>query len=182
MTPPRIAYQNTQNWLVAMRDSEQLDDLALAWESFLIYHQRTWRKCAAHYKEKEFWGSLQSKYSTRRKTDLTLIYVHQARNAEEHGIQPIVQVQLGSTKVSSGTLTGGTSITGGGDYTLGRDSTATIEVIPTAVLSNPVENRGITYHPPTLQGSSTPPVLYIAEAAIKFYDDLFAEIDAAGGD
>ena len=165
-----------------MRDAKLLDDLALAWELFLIYHQRTWNKCDAYYKGKGFWGPLHPKYSARRKQDSTLIYVHHARHVDEHGIQPVAQVQHGSTKIFSGILTGGTRITGGGECTLGLGSTATIEVIPTTVRSNPVTNHGKTYTPPTLHGSSSPPVLCIAEEAIKFYDDLFAEIDTAGGD
>ena len=182
MSPPRIAYQSTRNYLQAMRDAEQLDDLALAWELFLVFHQRVWNKCEAHYKGSKFWGPLQPKYSARRKHDPILIYVHQARHVDEHGIQPIAQVQHASTAVSSGALTSGTSITGGGEYKLGLGSTATIKVIPANVRSNAVTNHGRTYAPPTLEGSATPPVLRIAEAAIKFLDDLFAEIDAAGGD
>lgn len=182
MTPPRVAYLNARKNLQAMRDAEQLDDLALAWELFLIFHHRTWNKCQAQYEGKAFWGPLQPKYSARRKQDPVLIYVHQARHVDEHGIQPIAQVQPASTVVSNGTLTGGTKITGGNEYVLGHGSTATIKVVPATVLSNPVMNKGRTYAPPTLDGSTTPPVLRIAEEAIKFFDDLFADIDAAGGD
>jgi hypothetical protein len=182
MSPPRIAYQKARNYLQAMREAEQLDDLAQAWEQFLIFHQRTWNKCIAYYKGNKFWGPLQPKYSTRRKQDPILIYVHQARHVDEHGIEHNSQVQHASTVVSSGTLTSGTSITGGGEYNLGLGSTATIKVMPATVRSNPVTNNGRTYAPPTLEGSATPPVLRIAEEAIKFFDDLFAEIDAAGGD
>lgn len=182
MTPPRIAYQYARSNLQAMRTAEQLDDLALAWELFLIYHQRTWNKCEAHYKGKAFWGPLQPKYSAKRKHDPILIYVHQARHVDEHGILPIAQRQNASTIVSNGTLTRGTRIVGGGEYNLGSSSTATVEVLPATVLSNPVTNKSITYQPPVLDGSVTPPVLLIAEEAIKFFDDLFAEIDAAGGD
>ncbi|CAM5319862.1 hypothetical protein [Eoetvoesiella caeni] len=182
MTPPRIAYQNTRQYLQAMQDADQLDDLALAWELFLIFHQRTWNKCEAHYTGKRFWGPLLPKYSTRRKRDPILVYVHQARHVDEHGIQPIARVQHASTVVTNGTLTSGSRITGGGEYVIGPGSTATIKVMPATVLSNPVTNQGRTYDPPTLDGSTMPPVLRIAEEAIKFFGDLFAEIDTAGGD
>ena len=182
MTPPRIAYQNATNNLMDMQVAKQLDDLALAWELFLIFHQRTWNKCEAHYRGRSFWGPLLPKYSTRRKQDPILIYVHQARHVDEHGIDPIMHRQEASTIVTGGTLTGGTRITGGGEYIIGSGSTATVEIVPATVLSNPVTNQGKTYHPPALDGSATPPVLRIAEEAIKFYDDLFSEIDAAGGD
>lgn len=182
MTPPRIAYQNATNYLMDMRVAKQLDDLALAWELFLIFHQRTWNKCEAHYRGTSFWGPLLPKYSTRRKQDPILIYVHQARHVDEHGIHPIMHRQEASTNVSGGTLTGGTCITGGGEYIVGPGSTATFEIVPATVLSIPVTNKGKTYQPPVLDGIATPPVLRIAEEAIKFFDDLFSEIDVAGGD
>ena len=182
MTPPKTAYQNAKNNLQAMRDAEQLDDLALAWELFLIYHQRAWNKCEAHYTGKAFWGPLRPKYSSRRKHDPILIYVHQARHVDEHGIQPITQSQPAMTVVSGGVLTGGTKITGGGEYTLGPGSTATIQVMPATVLSTPVTNKGVTYQPPVLDRNARPSVLHIAEEAIKFFDDLFADIDTARGE
>lgn len=182
MTPPRTAYQKAKQYLQAMTDAEQLDDLAHAWEIFLIYHQRTWNKSEAHYKGKTFWAKLLPKYSARRKHEDVLIYVHQARHADEHGIKPIAHEQLGSTVISAGTVTGGSHIVGGGEYDVGPGSTATIKVTPSDVLSAPVQNCGKTYVPPKLDGSSNPPVIRIAEEAIKFFDDLFAEIDAAGGD
>lgn len=182
MTPPSISYKMAKHNLQAMRDAAQLDDLALAWELFLIYHQRTWNKCEAHYKGKPFWGPLLPKYSTKRKHDPALIYVHQARHVDEHGISPITQIQPSSTIISNGTLTGGTYITGGGGYIQGAGSTATIAIVPAEVCSNPVTNHGITYQPPTLKGNRFPPVLEIAEEAIVFFDDLFSEINAAGGD
>ncbi len=100
MTPPRIAYQKTKQHLQDMRDADQLDDLAHGWELFLIFHQRVWNKCEAHYKEKIFWKSLHPKYSARRKSSDILAYVHQARHVDEHGIQAIAQTQLGSTVIS----------------------------------------------------------------------------------
>lgn len=182
MSPPRIAYQSSRQQLDAMRNAEQLDDLAHAWELFLIFHQRTWNKCEAHYKRKKFWGPLLPKFAARRKRDPILIYVQQARHADEHGIQPIAQVQRAATIISKGILTGGTHIKAGGEYVLGPGSTANIKVIPAAVLSKQVINQGKTYDPPILEESTAPPVLRIAEEAIKFFDDLFAEIDANGGD
>ncbi len=162
--------------------ADQLDDLAHCWELFLIFHQRTWNKCEAQYKGQAFWGPLLPKYSARRKHSECLIYVHQARHVDEHGIQAIAQVQPGSTNVYAGVLTGGTQITGGGTYALGPGSTSAIKVTPANVQVVRVTNYGQNYDPPVLDGSPNPPVLRVAEEAIKFFDDLFSEIDAAGGD
>lgn len=165
-----------------MRDATQMDDLAHAWELFLIFHQRTWNKCQANYKGRDFWGPLLPKYSAIRKNDGVLIYAHQARHVDEHGIEPITQVNVGSTKVTGGTLTGGSSICGGSHYVLAPGSTASVEVTPSKVAANSVTNCGRTYDPPVLDGNQNPSVLCIAEHAILFLEALFAEIDAAGGD
>lgn len=178
---PRIAYKKSQESLQEMRDSVQLGDLAHAWELFLIFHQRTWNKCEVHYKGTEFWGRLLPKYSAMRKQNPVLVYVHQARHADEHGIQPIAHHQAASTTIGNGVLTGGTKITGGGIAVIGPGSTAELTINPATVLANPVTNRGQTYPPPVVNGRPYS-VLQLAEAAIGIYDDLFAEIDAASGD
>jgi hypothetical protein len=166
-----------------MRTAEQLDDLAHYWELFLIFHQRTWNKCETQYKGQAFWGPLFPKYSAKRKHSDVLVYVHHARHANEHGIQAIAQVQPGSTTVDAGSvLTGGSQIIGGGAYVLGYGSVANVKVTPSYVQAARVIVRGQGYEPPVLDGSLNPPVLRVAEESIKFFDDLFAEIDAAGGD
>ncbi|MGC1172227.1 hypothetical protein [Polaromonas sp.] len=180
-SPPRIAYKKAQDCLQEMRDSAQLDDLAHAWELFLIFHQRTWNKCEAHYKGSAFWGRLLAKYSAIRKRDPLLVYVHQARHVDEHGIQMISRQQAGTTTIGSGVLTGGTQITGGGVAIIGSGSTAPVTINPITVIAIPVVNRGQTYPPPVMNGR-TPSVLQLADASMLIYDNLFAEIDAANGD
>ncbi len=90
-----------------MERASDLEALRDAWEDFLIYHQRTWNRCEAYYKGKPFWGPLLPKYSARRSNDSLLRYLHQARHADEHGIDLSYLVQSGSTTIGPGTYTGG---------------------------------------------------------------------------
>lgn len=182
LSPPRISFNRAREALQEMESADDLETLQDAWEDFLIYHQRTWNRCSAYYKGRSFWGSLEPKFATQRANDPLLVYVHQARHADEHGIAPSSKTQLGFTSLSPGTYTGGTTIFGGGGYALGAGSTGRVSVHPASVRAQPVVNRGVEYHPPISSGDSNPPVVKLAKEALKFYEALFAQIDAAGGD
>ncbi len=181
-SPPRIAFERARESLREMESASCLADLQDAWEDFLIYHQRAWNRCGAYYKDKAYWGQLLPKHAALRGNDSLLQFVQQARHADEHGIDPSSRVQLGYTTLGPGTYTGGTTIVGGSKFVLGPGSTGSVSVTPSAVRTKPVVNRGVTFHPPLLHGQPNPLVLDVAREALKFYEGLFAEIDAAGGD
>ena len=159
-----------------------IEDLAHAWELFLIYHQRTWNKAEGYYKGQPYWKKLLPKYASERKNDPVLVYVQQARHVDEHGLDSITQVQQSSTTVLGGTAMGGSVITGGQAPQLAAGSTLQYRINPATILSKPVVNRQVTFPPPLLNGRAAPPVLDIAIQALQFYQRLFAEIDVAGGD
>ena len=152
---PRKAYADTQHWYNEMTAAQELDDLALAWELFLIYHQRTWNKCQNLYRGKSYWSTIVAEYSPKRGTDTTLVYVHQARHVDEHGVAPVSAPQAASTTISSGTLQGGSKIVGGGPSTVAPGSTATVTFNPATVVALPVTNRGQQYLPPVFPGLFT---------------------------
>lgn len=180
---PRIAYRKVQELLAEMEAASELDDLADAWEVFLIYHQRVWNKSEAYYKGEAFWGRIRQKFSARRKSDPVLQYVHQARHADEHGVQLISEVADSQTRVSGpGTIMPGSKITGGGDSYLAPGSTATVAIDPSTIVARDVTNRGDTYPVPAVQGAVRPhAVIELARHAVRFYADLFSDIDLEGG-
>jgi hypothetical protein len=181
-SPPRITFERVLNLLQRLQQAPDMEALADTWELFLIYHQRTWNRCAAYYRGKPFWGALENKYKSHRKVDPLLQYVHQARHADEHGLAPIAHVRPGFTTVGPGTILGGSKIVGGAPSVVAPGSTAKVEFTPTTIAAGPVVNRGDTYDPPVINGDVRPPVLAVAELAVKFYEELFREIDEAGGD
>lgn len=179
---PRLAFEQTTHSLQAMQTATTIEDLAHAWELFLIYHQRTWNKAEGHYKGQQYWNKLLPKYASERKNDPVLIYVHQARHVDEHGLDSITQIQKASTTVWGGTIMPGSVITGGQVPQLAAGSTVQYRINPATILSKAVVNRQVVFEPPPLNGHAAPPVLDIAIQALQFYQRLFAEIDAAGGD
>jgi len=181
-SPPRVSFQRVIDLLHRMRHAQTIEELSDSWELFLIYHQRTWNRCAAYYKSKPFWVALESRYKDLRKADPLLQYVHQARHADEHGLLPVSHIRSGFTTVGSGTIKGGSKVHGGGPSSLAPGSTALVKFTPATVVAGPVVNCGDTYLPPEIDGDAHPPVLKIAGAAIKFYEELFRELDIAGGD
>lgn len=184
LSPPRIAFGRVRSLLQQMQQAPSQDALADTWELFLIYHHRTWSRCLGYYRGRGFWGALESKYSTRRSSEPLLQYVHQARHADEHGLQPIAQIRPGSTTISGGTIVGPSRIVGGNPAAtvIAPGSTAKVIFSPATVVAGNVTNRGVVFAPPVIDGNLSPEVLRVAENAIKVYDDLFREIDLAGGD
>ena len=169
---PRTSFERAREAFQEMENASDLETLQDAWEDFLIYHQRTWNRCLGYYKGKSFWGSLEPKFAALRANDPLLKYVQQARHTEEHGISLSSQVQSGFTTIGPGTYTGGTTISGGGSYVLGAGSTGRVSVHPASVKTQTVINRGVEYCPPVLNGNSNPPVIEVAQEALKFYEAL----------
>jgi hypothetical protein len=132
-SPPRISFDRAREAFQEMETASDLETLQDAWEDFLVYHQRTWNRCFAYYKGKSFWGPLEPKFAAQRANDPLLVYIQQARHADEHGIAPSSEVQLGFTTLGSGTYSGGTVISGGGSYVLGAGSTGRVSVHPASV-------------------------------------------------
>jgi len=182
-SPPRVAYRKLQEQLNEMESAAELDDLADAWEIFLIFHQRVWNKSEAFYKKEPFWSRLQQKFAALRKQDLVLQYVHQARHADEHGIDLISEIVHARTRVMGpGTIMPGSKIIGGAEFLLAPGSTVTVAIDPATVDARSVKNRGLTFAVPAVPGAIRPhSVLEMARYASKFYSDLFKEIDLEGG-
>ncbi len=181
-SPPRTSFGRAREALEEMENASDLETLQDAWEDFLLYRHRTWNRCLAYYKGKSFWGPREPKFAAQRANDPLLVYIHQARHADEHGIAPSSKTQLGFTSLGTGTYTGGTSISGGGAYVLGAGSTGSVSVHPASVRAQRVVNRGVEYQPPVLSEDSNPPVVKVAQQGLRFFESLFSEIDAAGGD
>lgn len=79
--------------LSEMNEAKSLDDAALAWSDFLIAASGVYSKLEQGAKgggKSEGWFG---RKKHERKADPLLQYVHQARNADEHGIEPITKAE-----------------------------------------------------------------------------------------
>ncbi len=68
-SPPRATFERARESFQEMQSAGDPETLQDAWEDFLIYHQRTWNRCAAYYRGKPFWGALLLKYAAQRAND-----------------------------------------------------------------------------------------------------------------
>lgn len=135
-----------------------------AWREFLQKVERVWNKTQAAMAGKQGWAKLESEIAHQRNTDPLLLYLRHARNADEHGIQPIAtewDAKLRATSMGGGTVK--------------------VEWDPWDRPLLPVRNRGVTYEPPTehlghslaerKKAGVAEPVM-VADLALHFYRNL----------
>jgi hypothetical protein len=169
----------------AMTIATSLEELREAWQNFLTRIEKVWtkaeRECQPVRQTFEPW---QGKYKRVRRKDPLLAYLHHARNADHHTIQPVASIAKDvRVKVPPG-------------------GTATIEVNPTtrrvlvegdviehtvgparyALLA--VEDSGVRYDPPTTHSGIAPVAidpLGVARCGLEFYTKFVEEIEKKFG-
>lgn len=150
---PQYAFARLVTAYEALERPQRLQDLRSRWEEYLVAHQRVWNKCEGQFRTAKAWPPIQSEFAHRRNRDRALIYLQQARHADEHGIQPITKSRPGGFAVGGRGTIRSMRIDDAGrlvEFDASPGITLTIEsaqVIPIAVT-----NRGVTYQPPA--GSS----------------------------
>ncbi len=123
-----------------------------------------------------------------RDQDELLRYIHQARHADEHGLDRVIEKQTGGLKIAPGdgpthirTLT---AIPGKGisvDYSGARPA---FTWLPDMVVLLPVENRGVSYSVPTQHlGQRLPDAkaITVAETAYEYFANAIAEAEKKFG-
>lgn len=131
-----------------------LEATEVAWSKFLVAAMTIYTKLEQGSKTAGVSAAWFGRKKHVRKTDELLCYIHQARNADEHGLAEITDRKAG-----------GWGIGGAGSYLLNGviDGSATslivshisgrppeLIVIKPAVELVPVVNLGKTYHPPSM--------------------------------
>lgn len=178
---PYNTFARVPRHLGEMRSAHDMAALGRAWADYLTYFRRTWFKVLGVYRVESWWRPLEHAYSQKWHSDPVVNYLLHARNADEHGIRPVAQIQPASTVISGGVIGVGSKFLGGGDFTLGTSTTANVRVKPATVVATSVIDRGVTYDPPPIDGEREPPVIRIAEEGLKFYEALFEDIRRASG-
>lgn len=177
---PRYALRQAQVKFDAMQYVGDFDSLVQLWEEFLVAHQRVWNKAERQYRTSPFWGPIRQKYGSERDTSPLLVYLQQARHADEHGIAPISRPSMTGLSIqgSPGGRLYGLKIDVTGVH---LDATPQITVtLAMTVVAQPVVNRGVRYDPPVIAPHRDgPPVGTLAKLGLSFYERMFAEIKAA---
>ena len=89
--------------LFVLNSAQSLDLFESAWRDFLYRLERVWDKAEAHYGRSPKWSGWSGKYKVLRSTDPLLLYVRQARNAEQHSVEEVTTQVEGGFGIGLGT-------------------------------------------------------------------------------
>jgi hypothetical protein len=170
--------------LKGMKDSSNLAAFAQSWSDFLSHVQRAFTRmkiATAKGPSKGWYDTIES----QRHTDELLSYIRHARNADEHGVDPVTVQKPGGIgikpKVGNSLIVDNLEI-GGGKIVMGPEmaKNAKIEFIPASIHLSAVRDRGIEYLPPKshlgVALQETTPII-VAEAAHKFVEGVLSHAE-----
>tara|TARA_A100000171_G_scaffold52590_1_gene71772 strand:+ start:722 stop:1237 length:516 start_codon:yes stop_codon:yes gene_type:complete len=167
-----------------MKSAENFESYEMNWKNFLSNLDRGWNKLEKllarcnSVKKSDI-----DKVIQHRNTDSLLQYLKQARNANEHTIEQIVDKSPAATRITGGPGGGiiyRGSVSGGKEsHSLVYDNLE-IEFIPESLCVIKVTNRGKTYPPP--QGHLNKPIKTkipheIAQIGLDFYLNFLAVLN-----
>jgi hypothetical protein len=167
----------------AMRDAKDFDAYALAWQTFLDKLEKVWvkaeRECQHIRNRFEPW---QAAFKELRKTDPVLRYLHQARHADQHSIQPTACESLFGFRME---IPPGGTVDVEIDKEKGQlrvHGACQIKAVSgSRHMLVPITNRGTQYNPPEehlgqkLEDNSPP---CVAEKGLAFYEDFLLQAEA----
>ena len=167
--------------LKSMKQASNLEHYAQSWSDFLSHVQRAFTKMKIATKNEPSKGWY-DKIENERHTDDLLSYIRHARNADEHGVDPVTIQKPGGIgikpKVGNSLIVDHLEI-GGGKIVMGPEmANAEIVFIPASVHLSAVLDRGIYYQPPkthlgTPLESDTP--VAVAKTALSYLERVLSE-------
>jgi hypothetical protein len=172
--------------LERMKKASSFQDFEDAWKELLSGIEKVWTKteheCATRSSKFKPW---QGKYTSARRNDPLLRYLHHARNADQHTIQQIVDHRPGHMTLNA--LGGGSwyikhmEIRGGQVVSYRGDKPLVQTVHPPRIELLKVLDRGVSYAPPT-EHAGRPlerrDPITIAELALAYYTEFVNEAAA----
>jgi hypothetical protein len=140
-------------------NARDIDEQSSAWTDVLIHSQRVFSKLAAGASggSQQWWNGK----TKRRKDDPLLAFAHEARHADEHGIEKIARVAKPAKSISLGLPDGKsgwlpdlrTNEHGEIVYLKPNDGQVLAEFGEPILVLKSVSNRGRTYQPPSVNGA-----------------------------
>jgi hypothetical protein len=140
--------------LARLRAADNFEDFRSAWSDFLIATAGFYSKLESGTKNSPH-AAWFGRKKHERKADSLLQYMHQARNADEHGIEPVAH--FGGRRLIVGGLPGQSIRVQINSMSIDHaDFTATADVgepivhyTPVVAKLVPVKNHGVLFEPPT---------------------------------
>jgi hypothetical protein len=168
-----------------MKQAGNRDEFEAEWRDFLNCLEKVWVKTerSLQYVRDKF-QPWQGKYTNLRRKDMLLRYLKQARDADNHSIQDVMDVTPATLAIHPGPT--GVShirritVDGLGNIDVDADGDPRLEITPPKVRAVKVLNSGNWYNPPTshlgLPVHDDHP-LTIAELGLRFYADFLNEAE-----
>jgi hypothetical protein len=179
---PRRELAKAEAALTAMRDTDDVNRRAEHWIELLHAIERVWSKSVAHFKKSPKWDAWHGKYLNLRRSDPLLSYLVNARGAEEHSDEQVVEPVLGSVgmKFPSGRGFVKEMVIRGGRVVNYDGDPMNVYVKHASLKKLPVVNRGKTYAPPTehLGKPLSNDEVDVATAAVAWYATFLTDAEA----
>jgi hypothetical protein len=181
---PQLELDHAKAAVGAMRASQSLDAFEEGWKEFLHRLERSCNKAAAHFHRSPKWSGWQSRFARLRKDDPLLCYLMQARHADEHTVNQIVDREperVGINPAQGDSLYIERMVIRNGTLSIRSPQALRIDFSPARTRLLPAINRGQTYPVPTSHlGQSIEPdnALLAAGLALEFYQSALSEAEA----
>ena len=188
----KVRFQKATKALEAIRDSEKFSELEFAWTDYLHAHNSIFtilEQGAKNNPQSRQWFGAKKKF---RKADSLLNYLHQARNADEHGISSVIERRL-SGGITFGEQPAGagrkiTKVTfkpaGGKEVVLEQDDggISSVTVLRPVFLLLKVRNTrfGGEWEPPSAhlgEPLRSPRPIQVAEIGLQYVANLISEAE-----
>lgn len=176
---PQIELDKAASSIGEMSSAKTLDEFEEAWKSYLSRLERCFNKAQAHFKKSPNWDSWWGKYKRLRSDDELLSYLINARGAEEHSVEQIVEKHLGSVVINAADgdslFIKEMNIDGFGRLSINSPQDLSVVFSPAKMALLPIKNRGRDYPVPKLHlGRSIDPadVCGISKLAHDFYAEF----------
>jgi hypothetical protein len=180
----RAELESAQRAIDAMRASESMDRFEAEWRHFLSCLEKVWVKVERSCEpKKNIFQPWQGKFERLRKKDMLLRYLKQARNADNHSIQELAEINPGGTSLSFINPYGGYikhMRAENGKITHYEGDPAIIKTIHPHPVAVRVKNDGQWYNPPTShlgKHIDTAHPLELAVLGLDFYKDFVDQVE-----
>lgn len=174
-----------------MRAARTHADLERAWIDLLGYLTKVWNKTEASLKgDPKFYNSpITKRVKNDRSNDPLVVYLRQARDADEHGVEALTEHRPGSIGINP--VQPGRELhirhleIRNGQLRLSAPGGAKIERRPPRTDAVDVVNRKVRYPVPTThlgQPITDNSLMGLAALGVSYYTTMLADLEAAGWD
>ncbi|MBR7961269.1 hypothetical protein KDW41_12515 [Burkholderia vietnamiensis] len=174
-----------------MRAATTHADLERAWIDLLGYLTKVWNKTEASLKgDPKFYNSpITKRVKDDRSHDPLMVYLVQARNADEHGVEALTEHHPGAIAINALERGGGLYIRSleikNGQIRLDAPGGARIEHRPPRTEAVDVVNRNVRYSVPVThlgKPITDKSLMGLAALGISYYARMLADLESAGWD